>query len=271
MRALLAVAVASGVFLAVRGPLPAPITRRIGRYLRPPSPDLPRRRRRSSPVAAAGLDWSPAETALRRGAATAAGAVVGILAAQGDLFVAGPSRSLPALTVLGAAAGWLIFGMRLTTLAQRRARRLRFELPVVADALALQVLSGESVESALDRFVAASDGVAAEDLTAVLAAHRDGSSLAEALHDAAGRTPVGDAARLYGLLAHAHATGGRLADALVELSTDLRAGLAREMTAEGGRRALAGYGPILGLMVPVALLFLLYPTLVGLRQLAGGP
>ncbi len=39
----------------------------------------------------------------------------------------------------------------------------------------------------------------------------------------------------------------------------------------GGRRALTTYGPVLALMVPVTLLFLLYPTLVGLRSLAGDP
>jgi hypothetical protein len=66
-------------------------------------------------------------------------------------------------------------------------------------------------------------------------------------------------------------TGGRLSDALAELARDLRAGLERDVSAEGGKRALASYGPVLALMVPVALLFLLYPTLVGLRELAGGP
>ena len=73
------------------------------------------------------------------------------------------------------------------------------------------------------------------------------------------------------LLAHAHDTGGRLADALGDLGTDYRASLARDLTAEGGRRALTTYGPVLALMVPVTLLFLLYPTLVGLRSLAGDP
>jgi hypothetical protein len=47
--------------------------------------------------------------------------------------------------------------------------------------------------------------------------------------------------------------------------------LARDLTAEGGKRALATYGPVLALMVPVTLLFLLYPTLAGLRSLAGSP
>ena len=65
--------------------------------------------------------------------------------------------------------------------------------------------------------------------------------------------------------------GGRLADALTGLAADYRAGLERELVAEGGRRALSTYGPILALMIPVTLLFLMYPTLAGLRELSAGP
>jgi hypothetical protein len=43
------------------------------------------------------------------------------------------------------------------------------------------------------------------------------------------------------------------------------------MTEEGGRRALVGYGPILGLMIPTTLAFLIYPTLAGLDALAAAP
>ncbi len=61
-----------------------------------------------------------------------------------------------------------------------------------------------------------------------------------------------------------------IASLLAAYAADVRAGLARSMTAESGRRAVTSYGPVLVLMVPVALLFLLYPTLVGLRSLATG-
>jgi hypothetical protein len=76
---------------------------------------------------------------------------------------------------------------------------------------------------------------------------------------------------MYDLLAHAHESGGRLATMLTELALDLRAGIERDLSSEGGKRAVASYGPILALMVPVALLFLLYPTLIGLRSLSGTP
>ncbi|MEN8113626.1 MAG: type II secretion system F family protein [Actinomycetota bacterium] len=262
-----------GIFLVVHGARGAALVDRVGRYLRPsitvaPLAVDPVDR---SPAADAGLGWSRAEYVVRRSATAAAGALVGILLAQGDLFVEGPGRSMLPMAALGAAAGWLGLGMWISTRKEQRARRLRFELPVVTDALALHVLAGESVATALQRYARDSTGVAADEIRVTLAEITAGRGVSEALQRSTHRTADPEAARLYTLLAHAHDTGGRLADALGDLGSDYRAALARDLTAEGGRRALTTYGPVLALMVPVTLLFLLYPTLVGLRSLAGDP
>jgi hypothetical protein len=45
----------------------------------------------------------------------------------------------------------------------------------------------------------------------------------------------------------------------------------RDLTTESGKAMVTTYGPVLALMVPTALLFLLYPTLIGLRSLGGAP
>lgn len=198
------------------------------------------------------------------------GGFVGILLAQGDLFISGAARSVPALAILGAAGGVVAWSARRTTLAQRRAVRLRYELPLACDALALHVVAGESVSSALAQLVEATTGVASEELRDVL--HESSThGVAPALTAAAERASIPEARRLYELLAHAHGSGGRLADALLDLAADFRAGLERDLTTESGRRMVTTYGPVLALMVPTALLFLLYPTLLGLRTLSGAP
>lgn len=269
MSVAIAVIAAVSALLIVMGKRRRRIGERIAEYLRPPRrAEEARDEEPPNPAARAGLTWTRTETRIRRVAASAAGALIGVLLSQGRLFLAGPQRSLPALAALGAAGGWLAFGMYLSTRRERRARRLRFELPVVADALALHVIAGESVATAVERYVASSHGVSAEELEAAMARHHEGAGVEEALQRAVRSSADPDAGRLYSLLAHAHGTGGRLADTLSELARDYRAGLARDLTAEGGRRALATYGPVLALMVPVTLLFLLYPTLVGLRGLA---
>ena len=198
------------------------------------------------------------------------GALVGALVGQGDLFLDGPGRSTLALSTLGAAAGWFLFSAMETNRGQRRVDRLRNELPVVIDALSLQVVSGESVTSAMRNVARATRGVASEEINSILDA-ADEVGVERALSSGALRSAHDDGRRLYETLAHAHGVGGRLVESLSELSTDLRAGLERDLATEGGRRALATYGPVLALMVPTALLFLLYPTVLGLRTLSGGP
>lgn|GEM_PF-1337436 len=229
-------------------------------YLRPATPSPGRLDRNN------GAGWGAA-TAARLGAA-AIGAGAGALFAAGHLFTAAIPSQAPALIGLGAAAGLLAQRISRKRTAEARAARLLRELPTVADTLALAILAGESVAGAIERFAGSSRGVTAEELAEVLARHRAGEGLSEALARAAGVTAHPEAGRLYDLLGHAHRTGGRLADSLADLAVDYRAALARDLTAEGGRRALAAYGPILALMVPVTLLFLMYPTLAGLTALS---
>ena len=267
MTAAIALIAALATYLLVAQSSPAPLADRLACYLRPARYSARTNRHASQQRRL--LDRAP-ERLFHRTAAALAGALIGLLLAQGDLFLSGPSVvSSPLLAVVGGIAGSLVYNMVLTTRRQQRARRIRFELPVVADAIALHVIAGESVATSLDRFVATSHGVASEELTAVLDRHRAGAGLTESLDQAAKTSAASESGRLYSLLGQAHVTGGRLTDALAELATDYRAALGRDMTTEGGKRALAGYGPILALMVPVALVFLLHPTLVGLRELAG--
>ena len=72
---------------------------------------------------------------------------------------------------------------------------------------------------------------AAEELRAVHDAYLAGTGLTEALRRATVAAAAPEAGRLYTLLGNAHDTGGRLAEALVDLATDLRAGLERDKAA----------------------------------------
>jgi Flp pilus assembly protein TadB len=161
--------------------------------------------------------------------------------------------------------------MHETNIRERRAKRLQYELPVIADAMSLHVVAGESINGAIRSIVDETEGVAAQELAAVVEAQESGMGLPEALGDASRHTAHRDATRLYETLSHAHTTGGRLAEALGDLAVDYRAGLERDLMSEGGKRAIATYGPVLVLMVPTALIFLIYPTLLGLRALSGAP
>lgn len=255
MTVVVALVAALAVYLLVAGGKREVLADRLGAYLMPEKirQETGKGRRVSTP-------WL---------ASVVTGGLVGSLLAQGDLFLSGAGRSVPALTTLGGVAGYFVWSARRTNAMQRRARRLRFELPIIADAIGLHIVAGDSVSSAIQTVVDDMSGVAVDELRVVLDGLDDGGGLASSL-TAAGRTTAHkDGRRLYDLLGHAHESGGRLATMLAELAVDLRAGIERDLSAEGGKRAVASYGPVLALMVPTALLFLLYPTLLGLRELSG--
>lgn len=259
MRFVASLLAGASVALVVSSFRPPDVGSVVGRYLAPDGDDD-----QPKPDRTPDLSWVPW---------VVAGSVVGLLIAQGDLLSGDVERPPLLLGLLGGAGGWLLFSVRRTNARERRSRSFRLEVPVLADALALQVVSGESVSSAILHVIELTDGVGSDELAAALARVDEGAEmgLAESLMTAATTTAHEDGRRLYELLAHAHVSGGRLADALIELASDLRSELERDLTAESGRRMVATYGPVLMLMVPTALVFLLYPTLMGLRVLAGTP
>lgn len=257
MSLVAAVVAGIAVYALATGGVHVSMAEGLGRYLMPQQ-----------------IEHQPAERTIRSApwaASVVVGGLVGVLASQGDLFISGAGRSAPLLAALGGAAGYFVWSFRSTNAKDRAARNLRFELPIVADAIALHVVAGDSVSHSVRTVTRDMTGVAVAELTAVLDRQDDGTGLAQSLQVAAEVTAHADARRLYDLLAHAHESGGRLAEMLAELAVDLRAGIERDLTAEGGKRAVATYGPVLALMVPTALLFLLYPTLLGLRALSGTP
>ena len=198
------------------------------------------------------------------------GALVGVLLAQGDLFVSGSGRPVFVVGLLGAAGGAVVRSMRDSSGREREIEHMRYELPTIADSLALQILTGESIPSALRAVVRATNGVVPRRLDRVVDESED-IGMESALLSAAARADHPDERRLFDTLAHAHAFGGRVGDSLATLAADYRASLEREVAEQSGRKAVTAYGPILALMVPTALAFLLYPTLVGLRSLGGAP
>jgi tight adherence protein C len=227
------------VVLAVRRP---GLTVVVGRYVG--DPEVAGVSRRSKPT----ID-----------PAVVVGVAVGVTLAPGG----------PAVGAMIGALGGVVFSATRTSSSRRhRSRRLAHELATVADMCALYVRSGDSVIGAMRRLTAEATGVAALEMSEMLDAVDRGIGFAEAARSAARSSAHRDGARLYELLAQAHRSGARLVDSLEMFAADRRAALERELTIEGGRRALASYGPILGLMIPTTLVFLMYPTLAGLDALA---
>lgn len=241
------------------------VDRAVGRALTSDQATAVAQRSHNRMAAAAGFEITTPRLAIRWALVAALSAFATWLFTGSGLFVTPHSSSIrPA--AFGAAIGAIGFPLWLGRLRDRRSRALLEELPTAVDTLALSILAGRSVRDALIAYRDTTSGVFAWELHRILKADQDG--IAVALQQGATRTAHPEAVRVYELLGHAHTTGGRLASALTDLGRDIRASLQRDITTESGRRALAVYGPILLLMIPVAIVFLMYPTLVGLGSLS---
>lgn len=172
------------------------------------------------------------------------------------------------LIVIGALVGALTREWLLGVQVGRRERRIIAEFPAVAELLALAVGAGEGAVGALDRVARTCHGDLADELRRTLADTRTGRSLAEALTAMAERSRLPSVARFVDGVAVAIERGTPLAEVLRAQAQDVRELTRRRLMEAGGRRELAMMVPVVFLVLPVTVLFAVYP---GLAELELGP
>jgi tight adherence protein C len=196
--------------------------------------------------------------------------VVGLLAGGGVVAGLGAVRGgvSPWLTVVAALVG-LVTGVLgrdwwLTRSLARREDRMMTEFPVVADLLALAVVAGEAPAAALTRVCRLVRGDLCRDLDGALARARSGEPLTRALSDLAEATTLEPFARFLSGLVVAIERGTPMADVLRAQSADVREVRKRGLLEAGGRKEVAMMVPVVFLILPVTVLFALYPGLLTL-------
>ncbi len=191
-----------------------------------------------------------------------AGAALGGL--LGILFVTGRGRSpilLLLLVVLGFACGVVLRDVLLSHEAERREARMLTEFPTVAELLALAVGAGEGAAGALERVVRLSNGELSDELGRCLADARAGASLPKALEGLAERTGLSSLARFVDGIVVAVERGTPLADVLRAQAQDVREDGRRQIMEAGGKKEIAMMIPVVFGVLPVTVLFALFPGL----------
>lgn len=178
----------------------------------------------------------------------------------------------PVLVVLlalgGAVVGALGRDWWLGRQLERREQAMIAEFPVVADLLALSVVAGEAPVDALDRVCRLTGGELARDLGRALAKARAGTPVTRALADLAEQTTLDSFARFLQGLVVAIERGTPLADVLRAQAVDVREAGKRALLEAGGRKEISMMVPVVFLILPVTVLFALFPGLVTLTSLA---
>lgn len=202
--------------------------------------------------------------------AGAAGLAVGVvlLLAHAALGV-GPAASLGLGLTLGLGLGGVLGRDYLLGRAvEKRSAAIALELPTVAELLALAVAAGEGPVGALERVVSLSGGELAGELDRALADARSGSTLLMALQGVAARTAVPAVARFTDGLSVAIERGTPLTDVLRAQAVDAREAGRRGLLEAGGQKEIAMLVPVVFLILPITVLFALYPGVVGLSLVA---
>lgn len=175
----------------------------------------------------------------------------------------GPATGV--LPLLGAAAVGLGYDAQLTARARARQGRLADELPTTLEFLALCLSAGESVYDALRRVGEVGSGELTAELRQVSLAVHTGSSLADALTEAAGRLQVPGLSRAVDQVVAALEHGAPLAGVLHAQASDAREDAKRVLIEQAGRKEIAMMLPVVFLLLPISVLFAVYPGLFVLR------
>ena len=178
------------------------------------------------------------------------------------------------LLVLGSAVLLTVGGVLardrwLTVQVARREERMLEEFPTVAELLALAVTAGEGAVGALERVHRLSAGELSRELGRALAEARAGTGLVQALSGIAARTSLPALARFVDGVVVAVERGTPLADVLRAQAVDVREAGRRRLLDRAGRKEIAMMVPVVFLVLPVTVVFALFPGFYGLRLVAG--
>ncbi|SFK29386.1 type II secretion system F family protein [Cellulomonas sp. KH9] len=194
------------------------------------------------------------------------GLAVGLLTAVAIAAGRGaPVVPLVALVAVGGLVGALVPDWLLGRQVARREARLLAQMPTVTELLALAVSAGEGATGALERVVRQTHGELADELARTLADARAGAPLTGALQALADRTGLPALARFAEGVAVAVERGSPLADVLRAQAQDVREEGRRALMQTGGRKEVLMMVPVVFLILPVTVLFAVFPSAVVLR------
>lgn len=216
-------------------------------------------------LAQAGADQTPATFRGRQLAWGVTGLLVGavavvVMAVSGRMTP--PAVLLPVIAAAGAA---IAYDMQLTARARSRRARLADELPTTLEFLALCLSAGESLLDALRRVSAIGTGELTGELRQTVLAVHTGSPLADALGETATRLQLPGLSRATDQIVAALEHGAPLAAVLHSQAADARDEAKRVLIEQAGQKEILMLLPLVFLILPLSVLFAVYPGLFILR------
>ena len=171
---------------------------------------------------------------------------------------------LCACALVGTLLGVAGMDRFLTVRARARQRAIDAAVPDCSELLALAVAAGESIPAAIERVAGCAGGPLGAELSLTAGHIRNGTPSVRALADLVERTESPALTRLSRTLTTAIERGSPLASVLHDQARDQRERSLAALMEEGGRREIAMLLPVVFLILPVTVMFALYPGLIAL-------
>ncbi len=141
---------------------------------------------------------------------------------------------------------------------------MQAELPTIIEMLAMSVGAGASLSAALERVSRVGHGVVAVEITRVLDDTRVGLPLVPSLQRLAARNELNEVTRFVDAVVVAIERGTPLANVLAAQAADARESARRALIEAGGRKEIGMMVPVVFLVLPLSVLFVLFPGFYGL-------
>ena len=181
------------------------------------------------------------------------------------------SRSVPALSqialpIVAGGCGILARDLVLRRAATKRLARIQSELPTVLEFLTLSLSAGEGVLDSLRRVAQVSNGELSREFARVVSEVNTGVSLIRALETRAAALQLGSFTRMVEQVAGALERGTPLTEVLKAQAQDARDDAKRDLLEVAGTKEVAMLVPLVFLVLPVTILFAVYPGIFVLQS-----
>jgi tight adherence protein C len=216
-------------------------------------------------LAQAGLAQTPAAFRGRQLAWGIGGLVAGALVVVAIAISGRMSPPAVLLPLIAGAGAVVAYDMQLTARANARRARLAEELPTTLEFLALCLSAGESLLDALRRVSGIGTGQLTQELRQSVLAVHTGSPLADALGETSTRLQLPGLSRAVDQIVAALEHGAPLAAVLHSQAADARDEAKRVLIEQAGRKEITMLLPLVFLILPMSVLFAVYPGLFILR------
>ncbi|AOZ72328.1 hypothetical protein BK816_02615 [Boudabousia tangfeifanii] len=178
------------------------------------------------------------------------------------------SVSIP-ITILimlfGTFFGVIMPDQLLSARAKKRQAQINLSVPDAAELIALTVAAGEGIVSAMGRVCEMTVGPLGQELKLTVNRILAGGRIEAELRNLGSRNSAPALLRLCDSLVIALDRGTPLAQVLRSQAMDSREQARRELIEAGGRREIAMLVPVVFLILPITVLFALYPGLIALK------